>query len=51
MCVKVRARVPRTFMAPYSCVTLLITSHTVEKWPQPSLVSTVYRPLLYRSPT
>ena len=40
----------RTFIAPYLPVSLSMTSHTVEKWPQPSFLSTVYRPAWYFSP-
>ncbi len=45
------ASMRRTFMAPYCPVSLSSTSHTVEKWPQPSFLTTVYCPLLYFSPT
>ena len=40
----------RTFIAPYFPVSLSTTSHTVEKWPQPSFLRTIYRPTLYFSP-
>jgi hypothetical protein len=42
---------PSTFIASCWSVWLSWTSHTVEKWPQPSFLKTTYLPPLNRSPS